>query len=144
MEGFGKLIIVFNYFCKKPHLNLWEGSEYVSDFKYVRVLNIRKFSYIWQGSKYASGCNYGRVLSIPGFRVCQVFAYASVAQGFENGWIMFYGRLLICLINVSQCFKLSSGSIYARGQNMARLWICEGCTGCWICLNKPEYALIMS
>ena len=74
--------------------NLWEGSEYVSDFKYVRVLNIRKFSYIWQGSKYASGCNYGRVPSIPGFRVCQVFAYASVAQGFENGWIMFYGRLL--------------------------------------------------
>ena len=25
-------------------LNLWEGSEYVSGFKYVRVMNTRKFS----------------------------------------------------------------------------------------------------
>ena len=34
----------------------------------------------------------------------------------------------------------------SRAQNMVRLWICEGYTGCWICLNKPdmpEYALIM-
>ena len=30
-----------------------------------------------------SGYNYGRVLDIPGFRVCQVSAYASVAQGLE-------------------------------------------------------------
>ena len=27
---------------------------------------------------------------------------------------------------------------------MARLSICKCYTGCWICLNKPEYALIMS
>ena len=27
---------------------------------------------------------------------------------------------------------------------MARLSICEGYTGCWICLNKPDYALIIS
>ena len=44
-EFFGKIIIVFNYFCKKNSiLNLWEGSEYVPGFKYVRVLNIRTFS----------------------------------------------------------------------------------------------------
>ena len=29
------------------------------------------------------GYNYGMVLNIPGFRVCQVSAYASVAQGSE-------------------------------------------------------------
>ena len=46
--------------------------------KYVRVLNIRKFSLIWQGSKYASECNYGKVLNILEFRVCVVSAYASV------------------------------------------------------------------
>ena len=40
---------------------------------------------MWQGAEYASGCNYGRVLNIPGFRVCQVSAYASVAQGSEYG-----------------------------------------------------------
>ena len=63
-------------------------------FKYVRVLNIRESSYIWQGYEYESGCNYGRVLNIPGFRVCQVSAYASGVQGFEYGWIMPYGRVL--------------------------------------------------
>ena len=53
-------------------------------------------------------------------------------------------RLWICLVNFSQGFKKASGSKYTRAQNMARLWICEGYVGCWICLNEPEYALIMS
>ena len=44
MERFGKITIAFNYFHKNSILNLWENSEYVSGFKYVRVLNIRKFS----------------------------------------------------------------------------------------------------
>ena len=30
-----------------------------------------------------SGYNYGRVWNIPGFRVCQVSAYASIAHGTE-------------------------------------------------------------
>ena len=54
MERFGKI------------LNIYEGSKYVSGLKYVRVLNICKFSWIWQGSEYASGCSYRRVLDIPG------------------------------------------------------------------------------
>ena len=52
-------------------------------FKYVKVLNNRRFSKIYQGSEYALWCNYGRVLNIPGFRVCQVSAYASVVEGCE-------------------------------------------------------------
>ena len=42
MEAFRKIIIVFNYFCEKNQF--WEGSEYVSGFKYTRILNIPKFS----------------------------------------------------------------------------------------------------
>ena len=45
---------------------------------------------------------------------------------------------------VSQGFKYVSRSKYVRAQNMATLWICEGYTGCWVCLSKTEYALIMS
>ena len=56
--------------CKKLNLKSWEGYEYVSDFKYVRVLNIRKFPLIWQRSEYALGCNYGKVLIVQGFWVC--------------------------------------------------------------------------
>ena len=45
MERFGKIIVDFNYLCKKkPTINLLAGTEYVPGFKYVRVLNIRKFS----------------------------------------------------------------------------------------------------
>ena len=34
-----------------------------------------------------TGCNYRRVLNIPGFRVCEVSGYASIAQGYEYAWI---------------------------------------------------------
>ena len=39
------------------------------------------------GSEYMLGYNYGRVLNILGFPVCQVSAYARVAQGSEYAWI---------------------------------------------------------
>ena len=66
MKHFGKIIIVFNNFCKKFHLNSLRGSEYVSDFKY--------------------GCfRYGCFLNIPRFRVYQVSANTSFAQGSACG-----------------------------------------------------------
>ena len=43
----------------------------------------------------------------------------------------------------SKDFEYCSDSKYVRTQNMARMWIWEGHTGWWICLNKPEYALTM-
>ena len=43
MEIFA-LIVIFNILAKNSILNLWDGSEYLSGFKHVRVLNIRKFS----------------------------------------------------------------------------------------------------
>ena len=50
----------------------------------------------------------------------------------------------ICLVKVSRGFKWVSSSKYASAQNMTRLWIYEGYTGCWICLKKPWYTFIMS
>ena len=49
---------------------------------------------MWQGSEYVSGSDYRRVLNIPGFWVCWVLAYASVAQDSEYAWIMPCGRVL--------------------------------------------------
>ena len=84
-------------------------------------------------------------LNIPGFRVCQVSAYARVAQGSEYNWIWLNNHLWQdSVLNMpGQRFTGTSGFKYSRAQNVARLWICKGYTGCWICLNKPEYALIM-
>ena len=42
---------------------------------------------MWQGSEYMLWYNNEKVLNIPGFQVCQVSAYASVAQGSEYAWI---------------------------------------------------------
>ena len=48
----------------------------------------------------------------------------------------------IFLTNVSQGFEYASSSKYASARNnMARSWICEDHTVCWIWQNKPEYAL---
>ena len=80
MERFEN-VIIFSVFAKNLLLNLREGSEHVPDFKYV--LNICKYLLKREGSEYASRCDYGGVLNIPGFRVCQVYAYVSVAQGTE-------------------------------------------------------------
>ena len=89
---------------------------------------------LWKGSEYS------RISSI------QVSAYGSVAQGFKYAWIWLNNALWQSSKYAWSTFHrvLNKGSKCARTQNMARLWICEGYTWYWICLNKPEYALIMS
>ena len=58
MKCFGKIVIAFStIFAKKLNLNSWEGSEYLSAFKYDSVLSIRQFSLTWQVSEYVLGCN---------------------------------------------------------------------------------------
>ena len=52
-----------------------------------RILNMSEFWIFVTFRKYALRFSYGKVLNIPGFRVCQVSAYASVAQGSEYSWI---------------------------------------------------------
>ena len=73
-----KIMIAFNYFWKKFHLKSLRGFSIYVGFKYVRVLNIRKFAQIWQGSAYPSRCNYERLLNIPRLWVWQIFAYERV------------------------------------------------------------------
>ena len=68
-----------------------------------------------------------------GFRQCQVSAFARIAQSFEYTRIWLNNALW-------QGSEYAWSTKYARAQNMARLWKCKGCTGCWICLNKLEYA----
>ena len=55
----------------------------MSGFKNVKVLNICELSLIWQGFEDERGGNFGRVSNIPVFRVCQVSAYANIAEGSE-------------------------------------------------------------
>ena len=74
-------------FVKKLNLKCLTGLEYVSDSKYINLLNIHKFSLIWQGSEYVSGCNYRRILNIPGSQVCWVSVNASNASGSKYVWI---------------------------------------------------------
>ena len=66
-------------------LNVPEFWILESFHKYDRVLNML-------------GCNYRRFLNIPGFQVCQVSVYASIAQGSEYAWIWLNNALW-------QCFK---------------------------------------
>ena len=106
-------------------------------FKHLRVLNICKFSLIWQGSEYASGCNYGGVLNNPGLRVCQVSAYARVAQGSENA--------LIWLNNAQwQGLECAWSTFYSVINkylvlNMPVLRKCQGCEYAWIWLNNAQW-----
>ena len=58
----------------------------ISDF--WKFVNFRKYG----GVLNASGCNHERVSNIPGFGVCQISVYASVAQGSEYDWIWLNGQ----------------------------------------------------
>ena len=84
-------------FAKKPILNHWEGSEYVSGFRYVWVLNIRKFrkcdrvlnmrqDAILEGFSIFQGSEYTRFL-----RMQELHKVLNIS---EYGWIMLDGRVL--------------------------------------------------
>ena len=98
--------------------------------------------WIYVGMQLEKASEYSRILSMSGFCIMQVSH--KVLNMPEYGWIMSYGRILNMPVQNLQGFKKASGSKYARAQNMARLWIWKAYIGCWICLNLPEYALIMS
>ena len=118
----------------------------------LRVLNICKFSLIWQGCQYARGCNYGRVLDISGFRVCQVSAYASVAQdteyawiwqnntleqGSEYAWSTFHRGLNTPAVLNMLGLRMWQGCEYARvTQEAEYAWITLNMPYVWICLNN--------
>ena len=108
---------------------------------------------MWQGYEYVSGYNYGRVLNIPGFRVCQVSAHATVAQGSEYAWIWqndvlpqgsgYVWSTFHRPLDKPLVLNMLRLRIWLR-TGLRRLWISKGYKGCWIWLNKLEYSLIMS
>ena len=91
---------------------------------------------LWNGSEYSS------IPSIPGFWVCKCCTRFWIWLNMAD-WCPMEG-FWVCLINVWRGFQWASGSKCARAQNTARIWIKEGYTECWICLNKSEYTLIIS
>ena len=156
--------VPLNIFAKHAILYIfWEGSEYLTKFKYARVWGIPGLS-ICQGSKFLGlpifvnmagfwisvevqlwkGSKHSRIPNIPGFYKCKV------TQGSESAWIWLNNAWINCsgygrILNISgqdfTGFENVSVSKYVRAQNMAGLWICEGYTGSWVCLNKPKISL---
>ena len=72
----GKIIIVFNYFCKKNSILIFERvlnmcrvlkmsefSLFVDFLKYDRVLNMDRDVQLWKGFEYS------RISNMPGFRI---------------------------------------------------------------------------
>ena len=60
-------------------------------------------------------------------------------------WIFVNFRKFDRVLNMQQDVIMKGFWIFQDSEYasfMTRLWICEGYTGCRICLNKPEYALI--
>ena len=111
--------------------NMSEFWIFVDFLKYDRVPNMHGDGReLWKGFE---------------FQDSEYFVYASVAQGSEYAWIQLNNALW-------------QGPEYAWSPfhrilnkplilNMTRLRIqqgFEGYTGWWICLNKPEYPLMMS
>ena len=97
--------------------------------------------------------NIRRDASMEGFWIFQGSGYArflciqalhKVLNMPDYGGIMPYDRVLNMSGQHFTGFKSTSGSKYERDQKKTQLWICEGYTGCWICLNKPEYVFIIS
>ena len=91
---------------------------------------------MWQDYEYESGCNYERVLNILGFRVCQVSAYASVAQDSGYAWTW--------LNNALWQGSENAWSAFHRVLNKLRIWqSCEyaidtqRCECAWISVNMP-------
>ena len=154
MECFGKIIIVFStILAKKLNLNSWEGSEYLSAFKYDSVLSIRQFSLTWQFSECVGVQYYVRVLNIREFWVCQVSAYASVTKDSEYAWIWLNNALWQGYEYAFSTFHrvLSKPPVL----NMLGLRIWQGCEYervtqgfeyawiAWISLNMPQWCLNM-
>ena len=90
-ECFGKLLSVLTIFAKLSILYLWEGSEYVLSFKYVRVVSIPDFQYGnvlnfhgYPGFTYFR--KYGRVLNM---RLDTIMEGLRVFQDFQHGRLQY-------------------------------------------------------
>ena len=121
-------------------LNFQDYTGFSNFHKHDTVLNmhwdaITEWFWIFQDSEYARFLHMQelhKVVNMPGY-----------GQIIPERTVLTMAELWTCLVKVSQEFWISSGSKYARTRKMARLWIREAYTMCWICLNRCEYALII-
>ena len=95
--------------------------------------------WICVGMQLRKRSEYSRIPSMQGFCVCKRCTKFGICLNMANQCPM--AGLWICLVKVWQVFKKVPDSKYAMAPNMARSWICEGYTGCWVCLNKPWVCL---
>ena len=120
---------------KNSILNLWNGSEYVPDFKYVRVLNIRRFLLIWQGSECVGmqlwkGSAYSRNLSMRRFCIykrCTRFWIClnnALWQSSEYAWSKFltfsFKFLKYLKVMISKFYRAFNFNVYKK--NITTPW----------------------
>ena len=68
-------------FAKRFIVEVWQGSEYVSDFENATALNIEGF-WIYQSFEYATVLNMPLVLNMSGFWIYNGAKYTRVTQDF--------------------------------------------------------------
>ena len=81
--------------AKRFIVDVWQGSEYASDFEYASVLNIPAF-WTYQVCEYARVLNMLMVLNMSGFWIYNSFKYVRVTESFEYAWII-PGYVWLCL-----------------------------------------------
>ena len=64
-------------------VDVWQGSEYASDFEYAIILNVGGSEYTRIVNTYARVLNMLLVLNMPGFWIYLNSKYARITQGFE-------------------------------------------------------------
>ena len=84
-------------------VDVWQGSECVSDFEYARFLNIPGF-WTYQGCKYPRVLNMLLVMNMSGFWIYYSSKYARVTQDSVSAWICL-NSFWICLI-MPECVKI--------------------------------------
>ena len=144
MPGFRIFIVVQGWpiFVNISGFWVFQACHYAQASKFP---GLHRFVYF---RKYDRGLNIRRNATKEGFWIFQNSEYFRFLR-------MQALRFRICLKNCSDYGRVmnmtgfigcwtSSASKYARAPNMTRLWFCEGYSGLWICLDKPEYALVMS
>ena len=77
-------------------VDVWQGSDYASDFEYSSFPNIAGF-WIEQGYEYAGVLNTLLDLNMSGLCICHSFKYVMVTYGSKYAWI--------CLNNSWICLK---------------------------------------
>ena len=107
----------------------WQSSEYTLGSKHARILNMVELQYGW--------------ICLNRTWICLNMSEFTIIDRVLNMYRTIHGAQPKYTCSTFHRV-LNKPSKYTKSQNMASLWICQHYTGWWICLNKPDYPLIMS